>query len=183
MDQNLVRQCLQCSADISHRARHAKYCSKTCKVLAWQHNNPEKHAASRAETRARRKPQAAKEAREWRASNPGRQAALNKQSYQRNREEVLTRQRTYGLRCAGAAPPWLSPEQLEKIAGFYAEARRLTRETGVKHEVDHIEPLNGPASCGLHVPWNLQVLTMKENKSKGNKVPDALAACVSALEQ
>jgi len=48
---------------------------------------------------------------------------------------------------------------------FYAEARRLSRETGIPHHVDHIIPI---AKGGLHCQLNLQVLTATENLKKGN---------------
>src|SRR5262245_55755763 len=58
------------------------------------------------------------------------------------------------------------------VEEFYKEARRLTEETGVLHVVDHYWPINGRRSCGLHVPWNLRVITGVENDSKGNNEPE-----------
>lgn len=63
------------------------------------------------------------------------------------------------------------PGEHEIVLEFYREARRKTEETGVQYVVDHIYPLNGERSCGLHVSWNMQVITGAENDSKGNKEP------------
>ena len=67
-------------------------------------------------------------------------------------------------------PSWLTKDHKSEITAMYKEARRLTRETGVKHEVDHIHPIHGENLCGLHVPWNLQILSRKENTRKSNKL-------------
>lgn len=68
-----------------------------------------------------------------------------------------------------ATPAWVDNAAVQ---AFYAEAKRLTAETGVPHEVDHIYPLKGRTSSGLHVPWNLQIITRTENRQKHNTMPD-----------
>jgi hypothetical protein len=69
-----------------------------------------------------------------------------------------------------ATPKWLTEDQYKQIEAFYIEAARLTEETGIAYQVDHIEPLQGENVRGFHVPWNLQILTASENAFKGNRV-------------
>lgn len=67
-------------------------------------------------------------------------------------------------------PPWLTEDHKKQIRSFYLESSRITKETGIKHHVDHIVPLQGKDVSGLHVPWNLQILTAVENSKKKNKL-------------
>lgn len=76
------------------------------------------------------------------------------------------RSRIYRDKCKKATPPWAVKNQIRKL---YKEARRLTAVTGTPHTVDHIVPLKGERVCGLHVHYNLEVTTQKENLKKGNK--------------
>lgn len=65
-------------------------------------------------------------------------------------------------------PSWLTKEHFLDIEKFYDAAVKLTELTGEIYHVDHIVPLKGDRVSGLHVPWNLQVITAKENLKKGN---------------
>lgn len=67
-----------------------------------------------------------------------------------------------------ATPPWLTNEQKTAMRELYKTAIKLTRDTGMQYEVDHIVPLRNEWVCGLHVPWNLQVLRHDENRLKSN---------------
>lgn len=68
-----------------------------------------------------------------------------------------------------ACPAWLTAEQLAEIRVICRSAK-----VGGRH-VDHIIPLAGCRVCkahGLHVPWNLQILSASENASKRNLCQD-----------
>ena len=71
-----------------------------------------------------------------------------------------------------ATPIWLTQEQKTAIKQFYLDAMVATRVTGTPYVVDHIIPLRGKLVSGLHVPWNLAVITREENHIKSNKLID-----------
>lgn len=69
-----------------------------------------------------------------------------------------------------ATPKWLTSDQIQQIKDVYIQAANLSRSSGIPHQVDHIIPLRGKSFSGLHVPWNLQILTAEENQKKNNRL-------------
>ena len=69
-------------------------------------------------------------------------------------------------RIALATPRWADRRAIDALS---AEASRLTRSTGIKHEVDHIYPICSDTVCGLHVHTNLQIVTAAFNLAKSNR--------------
>ena len=101
------------------------------------------------------------------------------QKFYYRKENHWAKKLTKSQRCAiqairnaqkiNASPSWLTAEHKNQIADIYSQAAIKTAETGIKHEVDHSVPLRGKTVCGLHVPWNLQVLPAYLNRMKSNK--------------
>lgn len=87
------------------------------------------------------------QAKDWMRQNPG---------------KARERSRRYTARKLEAAPSWLTVEHKTEMALMYDRAIKS------RLNVDHIIPLQGKGVCGLHVPWNLQLLTASENRAKSN---------------
>lgn len=87
----------------------------------------------------------------------------------KNRAVVNARNMEYHTKKVLGTPTWLNDSMRSDIQQYYMRANELTKSTGVKYHVDHIVPIRGKDVCGLHVPWNLRVITASENVRKSNK--------------
>ncbi len=101
----------------------------------------------------------------WRAKNTDRDRRKSRDWQKANpakvRESIARREAAISLRI----PSWADRSQIKQI---YAEAVRLSRESGIKYHVDHEIPLFGRRVSGLHIAENLRVITAVENKKKSN---------------
>jgi 5-methylcytosine-specific restriction endonuclease McrA len=65
----------------------------------------------------------------------------------------------------------LTRKQKSELRQLYQIAITMTQTTGEQYVVDHIYPLRSDVVCGLHVPWNLRIITQQQNLQKSNAVP------------
>jgi len=110
---------------------------------------------------AKRKTEVNARARKWAKENPEKVREISR-AWQRRNPAVTAEQaaaRRAGLR--RATPAWVDRKDILYV---YDMAQLF----GVT--VDHIHPLKGKNFCGLHVPWNLQLMPGRENSSKGNRL-------------
>jgi hypothetical protein len=153
---------------------------------AWRATNRERKAATNAAWYVANKEQINASNAAWRAANKEKFAATQAAYYANNTADYAARGRVRRQHISKhAMPAWLTEQHKQQMNAVYAEARRITEETGVLHTVDHIWPLKGKNSCGLHAPWNLQILTGSENDAKCNKEPhdtDSAVAWPDAFE-
>lgn len=97
----------------------------------------------------------------WLKEQRLRASKSNKKHYKKQKSYYIEKAQTRKLKTKKINLSDLNKEKIKKI---YASAQ--------DNHVDHIFPLVHPHFCGLHVPWNLQVLTSFDNMSKGNKVEE-----------
>lgn len=115
----------------------------------------ERYKANAKELYEKNKPKRIEQSKQWKKENKDRYAILNRV----HASKRLARKKM-------ATPPWLTEAHWSQIKEIYAEAERLTKDTGIRHEVDHIVPLSGKTVSGLHVPWNLRAIPAEENNRR-----------------
>ena len=146
---------------VEYRKRNADKIRERNRI--WRANNPDKVKASQ-EARALRftaldRKRAADATREWSKANPGK-SAMQRYAFRARKEVNLAKFRE---------------EDLADIGEIYAEAMRLSEETGQRMVCDHIFPLKGKTVSGLHVAANIRVVTNSVNSRKSKFLPGCLA--------
>ena len=105
---------------------------------------------------------------QWKKDNPEKVKKSRSEWKKRNKDKVnyyTAKRRAVKL---NATPSWITDKDLEWIAFMYSVCREVSEERGEQYHVDHIIPLNSKLVCGLHTPYNLQIITAKKNAQKHN---------------
>lgn len=168
--------CVKCLIDKSQESFYKqsksksglqKYCKDCCKEksLEWRTKNTDRHKSNRKLYYSENVDKELNQMSLWRLENKDYFRTWRELNRTKARASYSKRRAKKGL----ATPVWLSEEQIKQIEYLYELARDASLLTGESYEVDHIEPLISDEVCGLHVPWNLQVLPRDLNRRKSNK--------------
>jgi hypothetical protein len=162
------RKCQQCERIFVQRDMQRP--ERKAKFLAWSRANKDKRGAASKRSKTKHREAVRARMRDWWQRNREARAEKRKIWAANNKPKIYASNAARRASEILATPPWAYLYQAE-IEAIYAERKRLQDKTGVKYHVDHIYPLRGKDSCGLHVPWNLRVILASENVRKSNRPP------------
>lgn len=181
----LARYCRPCESAYKREyyLRHQEKLKAAVRRRARE--NPEKKSASDKAYRAKNREKCSAKARAWAARNKEKRKEIWQRWYRANRAQADAATKKWILEHphhvsersrrlkASRKQAFVSWADRDRMAAFYAEAARLTAETGIPYEVDHIVPLTSKIVCGFHCEANLQVVPRAVNRSKLNRIwPD-----------
>jgi hypothetical protein len=148
---------------------------------AWARANPDKFNGYRAAYCAKNPERVFASKRAYAEANPDKESARSKRYRERFPEQVVASAKRwqqanrdkgnatharYRASKVNGTPIWF---EKELVAAVYAEAIERSKSEGLTYHVDHIVPIQSKFVCGLHCLANLQIITGKDNRRKGNR--------------
>lgn len=157
-------------------------CCRKCrsiKGVEWGKKNKERHNELNRAWKSAHRDAAHESNRKSRIKNKGngKEYFNNKMWREKNMGKWNAMKRRHDAFLIQAIPKWAD---MGKIKEVYSKSIEMNKAGSVKYHVDHIVPLNSELVCGLHVHFNLQVITASENIRKQNRYwPDMPTAELS----
>lgn len=134
------------------------------RAAKWALENPKRSREIRQKEENKKK--ARLRTKEWVSKNKEKKREYDREWVKNNRAVSNSHKAKRRAKERRATPAWLTQANLEAIKAIYIKAERLSKETGIPHQVDHIVPLSGKTVSGLHVPWNLRAIPAPENNRR-----------------
>lgn len=147
------------SIKLDGRQAQCKHC-KNEYYKVWQQSNPDKIAKIGKRYRDKNLDKERNRAKRYARLNPNKIRLKNKIYRTNNQSQYNFYESVRRAKKKDARPDWVDMDQLQAIYDNCPSG----------YQVDHIVPLQHSDVSGLHVPWNLQYLTTKQNQQKSNKL-------------
>jgi hypothetical protein len=104
--------------------------------------------------------------RRWRYENPEKVKEYSKKFRENNKHKIALNSRNRKNRTTNSK---LAKQFNLELKEVYDKCQYMCEKFKGNFQVDHIIPLNNKNVCGLHVPWNLQIIFKSLNCKKSNK--------------
>ena len=138
----------------------------------WRRNNKDRVQKRDAMYYQKYKSRKIEYANEYRSKFPEKTALVCRNWRAKNKHKHAHSERKRQAAKMSATPKWLSKSDYVWMDKIYYQARLTSDKYSADINVDHIIPLQGKDVCGLHVPWNLRLVSRSYNSTKNNNPDD-----------
>lgn len=161
--------CVECKTEDSLARKGNNYSQRTKEsTYQWRERNRKKWRSYMKEYREKNRERISAQRKQYRKENKEKLQEYNRW-HMENFYEVHIRKNNKRRAVKKQAYYPMDDDLLELVENEAADKRaRMEEIFGIPFHIDHIVPLTSDYVCGLHCPFNLQVIPAEENINKGN---------------